>query len=162
MTSEQFYFFWKHRLSQWHMCDFEVDGIVYNCAEQYMMAQKALLFGDEEAHTRIMASDSPAEQKKIGREVKGYNDEEWDKIARDVVRKGNLARFRQNQDQKELLLSTGNKLLVETSPSDPKWGIGMRKDDPRALDRSRWKGTNWLGQILTEVRNQIREEENGS
>lgn len=153
---EVFTFFYKSKLSQWHMVNFVVDGVTYNCAEQYMMAQKALLFGDTEMYKKIMESNSPKFHQDCGREVKGFVQSVWDENARKIVFKGNLARFTQNEDQKKHLLSTGTTTLVETSPIDRVWGIGLGKDDPRARSRSTWRGKNWLGQVLTMVREEIK------
>lgn len=154
--SEEFYFFWKHRLSQWHKCDFVIEGMRYNCAEQYMMAGKAKLFNDLRAHGWIMGSTDPHVHQKVGREVQNFDLQIWNLNARDIVYKGNLARFTQVADQKELLLSTGEKTLVEASPYDRIWGIGLAATDPRAQDKKTWRGSNWLGEVLTRVRNDIR------
>lgn len=156
---EVFTFFYKSKLSQWHMVDFVVDGVTYNCAEQYMMAQKALLFGDTNTYKKIMKSGNPKEHQDYGREVKGFDQSVWDENARKIVFKGNLARFTQNEYQKQHLLSTGTTTLVETSPVDRVWGIGLGKDDPRARSRSTWRGKNWLGQVLTMVREEIKRQD---
>ena len=156
---EVFTFFYKSKLSQWHMVDFVVDEVKYNCAEQYMMAQKALLFGDMDMHKKIMTSNSPREHQNFGRAVKNFNQFIWDENARKIVFKGNLARFTQNEEQKKLLLSTGNTTLVETSPVDRVWGIGLDKNDPRARNRDTWRGNNWLGQVLTMVREEIKRQD---
>ncbi len=149
--------FYGGPLSQWVHCQFEVDGIAYNCAEQYMMAEKAFLFEDEEAYARIMGTSNPSIQKAWGRKVKSFDAEQWYKVARAIVVKGNLAKFGQNLDFKKYLLSTGNKTLVEASPTDLIWGIGLAVDDPRALDKTQWRGFNWLGEALMAVRSQLNE-----
>jgi ribA/ribD-fused uncharacterized protein len=153
---EQFTFFWKGPLSQWHRQTFKVDGVEYNTAEQYMMAEKARHFGDTETLRKIMATTSPKEQKALGREVKGFDSGKWDQISRDVVYKGNLAKFSQNKDLLEKLLATSGTTLAEASPYDTKWGIGLSEDDPKALDRKTWQGKNWLGETLTKVRNDLK------
>lgn len=165
MSESDFVFFWGHEarmenhpeacLSQWWHCDFEVDGVWYNCTEQYMMAQKALHFGDTEAYQQIMASYSPMEQKKLGRKVAGFDEESWNTVRYDVVVKGNIAKFSQNPPLRQYLLSTGDKILVEASPRDTVWGIGMSKEDKDAICPARWKGQNLLGLALMEVRNHI-------
>lgn len=151
----EFTFFWKGPFSQWHKKPFVVDGITYNCAEQYMMAEKARLFGDVEALRKIMATTSPREQKKIGREVKGYDEEKWDIIVKDVIFKGNYAKFSQNKELLDMLLKT-NPVLVEASPYDTKYGVGLLENDPKILDRNNWKGKNWLGEVLTKVRERLK------
>ncbi len=149
---ETFTFFWKHRLSQWHPAPFVVGGISFNCAEQFMMYNKALLFADLDAASRILASESPRDQQAIGRSVRGYDESIWSLFREGIVLAGNFARFNQNADQRELLFSTRGTTLVEASPYDRIWGIGLRADDPRAKDRARWQGLNLLGETLTRVR----------
>jgi ribA/ribD-fused uncharacterized protein len=120
-----------------------------------MMAQKAVLFQDREALAQIMASDSPRIQKGLGRKVRGFNQSKWDAQAREIVYRGNWAKFTQNPDLQELLLATRGTTLVEASPSDRIWGIGLGEDDPQAGDRKTWRGRNWLGEVLTRVRDDI-------
>lgn len=150
--AEAFTFFWKHRLSQWHGAPFVIGGVTFNCAEQYMMHAKALLFADREAAARILAAETPREQQAIGREVKGFDEAVWVLFREGVVFAGNYARFSQNAEQRELLFSTRGTTLVEASPHDRVWGIGLAADDPRARDRSQWLGLNLLGEALTRVR----------
>jgi ribA/ribD-fused uncharacterized protein len=152
---EQFTFFWHGPFSQWHGCWFKVDGVVYNCAEQYMMAQKAALFHDNESLAEIMASDNPRIQKGLGRKVRGFNQSKWDAQSREIVYRGNWAKFTQNDELKQLLLATSGTTLVEASPADRIWGIGLGEDDPQARDRKTWRGRNWLGEVLTKVREDI-------
>ncbi len=149
---ETFTFFWKHRLSQWQHAPFTIGGVTFNCAEQYMMYAKALLFGDREAAVCILAAETPREQQAIGREVLRFDEKVWVMFREGIVYAGNYARFSQNADQRELLFSTRGTTLVEASPYDKVWGIGLSADDPRAKDRSQWLGLNLLGEILTRVR----------
>jgi ribA/ribD-fused uncharacterized protein len=160
---QEFYFFWKHRFGQWTMRDMVVDGVTYCCCEQYMMAEKARLFSDDVVLAKIMASRNPKQIKDLGREVKGMSGPKWDAsdkakwdaAARPVVVKGNMAKFSQHDDLKGMLLSTLGKILVEASPSDTIWGIGLVADDPRAMDMKQWRGTNWLGYALMDVRDEL-------
>jgi len=122
-----------------------------------MMAEKARLFGDNESLAKIMASKSPREQKKLGRKVKNFDPFKWSEVCKEVVRRGNYAKFTQNTELGwKLIESEGT--LVEASPYDRIWGIGLGEDDPRAQDRNQWLGANWLGEVLTEVRQQIVDE----
>ncbi len=164
----EFVFFWeagkntkllenptKNCLSQWAMCNFEVDGVTYNCAEQYMMAEKARIFGDEEVRAQILATDSPETIKKLGREVKGFDSEVWNQHKFNVVVKGNLAKFSQNPPLMEFLKKTGSAVLVEASPYDKVWGIGMKEGDKDIEDAEKWFGINLLGFALMVVRDQL-------
>jgi ribA/ribD-fused uncharacterized protein len=150
--TEKFTFFWSGPFSQWHRCKFVVDGITYNCAEQYMMHQKALFFGDKEIAKKIMGTNSPKTQKALGRKVTPFDAGKWDGVARDVVLQGNLAKFKQNPDLLAKLLATKGTTLVEASPYDKIWGIGLKEDNPKAQNRATWNGKNWLGQVLTAAR----------
>lgn len=148
-------------LGQWWMQDFVVDGVKYNCAEQYMMAQKAIMFNEDGINDRvldlIMKETNPAEMKKYGRRVQNFDSGVWDEKCTEVVKKGNIAKFSQNEDIKEYLISTGEAILVEASPYDTIWGIGMGSDDPNSRLITKWKGKNYLGFVLMEVRDEIRE-----
>lgn len=160
-------FFWKpgqqnqiHKgcLGQWWGCKFTIDGVTYNCAEQYMMAEKARAFPGNEDLIKdfIMPETNPAQHKKYGRMVKNYDDKVWDRIRKDVVVKGNMAKFSQNPELKRFLLNTGNAILVEASPLDKIWGIKMAETDPGVDNPNNWMGTNHLGFALMEVRDELR------
>jgi ribA/ribD-fused uncharacterized protein len=157
--NEQFEFFWKGPFSQWHKRDFVIGGVVYNCAEQFMMAEKARLFGDSETLVKIMATKNPREQKALGREVKNYDDAVWVGHRFPTVLAATIAKFTQNLDLKTILLATGLKTLVEASPEDSIWGIGMAEGDLGIEHRVNWKGLNLLGQALTTTREVFRAEQ---
>lgn len=153
---ERFTFFWEGIFSQWTPCKFiGEDGFNYNCAEQYMMDKKAELFGDRTTQLSIRIAKHPTDQKALGRTVKGFDLTIWNRHARSIVYEGNRLRFTQNIYQRQILLDTKGTTLVEASPYDRIWGIGLRKDDPRALSRSTWLGTNWLGETLTKLRDDL-------
>ncbi len=156
--NEKFTFFWDGPFSQWEPAEFEIEGTIYNCAEQYMMANKAKLFGDLDTLASIMESESPREQKKLGRRVQGFNAERWENVARDVVYEGNYAKFTQNPELMEKLMATKGTTLVEASPYDCIWGIGMSEGDEGIEDRDNWRGLNWLGEVLTGLREDLIEE----
>ena len=147
--------FWGGIFSQWFECRFTVDRITYNCAEQYMMAMKAQHFGDNEALDKILESDSPSEPKAIGRKIKNFDEVSWALVSRNHVYIGNHAKFTQNNQLLEGLLETKGKIIVEASPYDKIWGIGMGVDDPRCFDMQKWRGLNWLGQVLTDLREDL-------
>jgi ribA/ribD-fused uncharacterized protein len=147
----QFTYFWHEwPFSQWSPADFEVDGVRYNCNEQFMMAEKARLFGDTEREALILAASEPRDQKKLGREVSPFDAERWNAVARELVKRGNQAKFDQMADAKEALLATRGTLLVEASPFDTIWGIGLSAKD--AAKGKPWRGANWLGEVLTQIR----------
>lgn len=150
-----FTFFWGGEFSQWYYSKFIVDGVTYNCCEQYMMGQKALMFNDQETFEKIMKISNPKEQKALGRLVKNFNKEIWESKCKDIVYDGNYAKFTQNQRLYNVLLATKGTELVEASVEDKIWGIGLSETDPKAWDKSTWQGTNWLGEILTKLRDDL-------
>lgn len=154
---ERFHFFWRSAspFSQWHPATFTVDGVTYRCAEHFMMAGKARLFGDEATLARILAASSPVTQKQLGRKVSPFDDTVWRREARAIVRAGNEAKFLQNPHLLDALMAIQGRTLVEAAPNDRIWGIGLAEDDPRAASRSTWLGTNWLGEILTDLREDL-------
>jgi hypothetical protein len=154
--TNKFVFFWNGIYSQWHKANMTIGKIEYNSCEQYMMHQKALLFGDEETAELIMLEKNPKEQKKFGRMVKGFDKSVWDKNSLAIVYEGNLAKFSQNPELKKEMLATGNAFFVEASPFDNIWGIGMDEDSQGVEDPSYWLGLNLLGQALTLVKNELR------
>jgi ribA/ribD-fused uncharacterized protein len=161
-------YFWGHTpnpekvtaacLSQWYDCYFEVNGVCYHTTEQYMMASKALLFGDEEVYKEIMAAYHPLDYKKLGRKVHDFNPELWDARKYDIVVEGNKAKFEQNPDLKEFLLSTEDAILVEASPYDKIWGIGLDRETALMGTVAQWQGQNLLGCALMDVRDWLRNE----
>ena len=159
-------YFWGHTinpykitaacLSQWYDCRFEVDGVTYHTTEQYMMACKARLFGDDEVLQEIMTAEHPSKYKKLGRKVRGFVPEIWDAKKYDIVVEGNKAKFGQNLELKDYLLSTGNAILVEASPYDRIWGIGLDRDTAKKGSVNDWRGENLLGCALMETRDWLR------
>lgn len=159
-------YFWGHTpnpkkitkscFSQWYDVYFEIDGIQYHTTEQYMMASKARLFGDEDTLNEIMNATTPFEYKKLGRKVKGFEPCLWDEKKLDIVVEGNKAKYGQNPELKEFLLSTDDAILVEASPYDTIWGIGMDRETALNSKVEDWKGENLLGCALMEVRDWLK------
>ena len=147
--------FMKGPFSQFHGSRFSVDGRDYVCAEQYMHAEKARLFGDDAMADRIMRSDSPHEHKMMGGRVAGFVGETWDARKVAIVTTGNLAKFGQNAGLRRRLLDTGDSILAEANPKDFIWGIGMAENDPAAQDPANWQGQNLLGKVLMSVREML-------
>lgn len=146
----------KACFSQWFPCQFVEEGIIYKTAEHYMMANKAKLFYDEEILNKVLNSETPNEAKNLGRKVENFNSKIWDHHKYDIVKQANILKFSQNQDLKEFLLSTENKILVEASPYDTIWGIGMLETDSNIQNPSLWNGENLLGFALMEVRDALK------
>lgn len=142
-------------LSQWWPSAFVADGITYLHAEGFMMAEKARLFGDESTRRRIIATEHPAEAKKLGRLVRGFDETAWAAASFDLVVQGNLAKFSQHEDLRRYLVSTAPRVLVEASPRDCIWGIGLSAQSDRATRPSEWRGQNLLGFALMAVRSQL-------
>jgi ribA/ribD-fused uncharacterized protein len=158
MNNDKFIFFYGGYFSQWAQTKFTIDGVEYNTAEQYMMCQKALLFGDDEAYQKILRSHDPSIQKATGRKVKNFDADKWSAVAKSVVYRANLAKF-STPYLKKFLLDTGDREIVEASPTDRIWGIGMAENDPDRFDKSKWRGTNWLGEVIMQVRDTLRNQQ---
>jgi ribA/ribD-fused uncharacterized protein len=161
-NSVKYIFFWGHQkpkiginkscFSQWYESSFISDGILYSTAEHFMMAEKAKLFSDNNALTKIIKAKEPGKAKRIGREIKNFNEETWLRNRFEIVINANLLKFEQNLELKEFLLKTGDRVLVEASPVDTIWGIGLASDNPKIEDPNAWKGLNLLGFALMVVR----------
>lgn len=164
--SADYLLFWGHTpkaqtavdascLSQWFPCAFTIDGLRYATAEHFMMAEKARLFRDADAVPRILDARSPSEAKALGRAVRGFDAAAWEAARFEAVVRGNVAKFGQNEDLGAFLRGTKDKVLVEASPRDRIWGIGMGRSNPDALLPARWRGRNLLGFALMEARAQL-------
>jgi ribA/ribD-fused uncharacterized protein len=150
-----FFFTEASPFSQWYRCAFTAGGLAFNCAEQYMMHGKATLFGDAAVAAKILAADHPRAHKALGRQVAGFDDTRWRAERERIVLDGNRAKFTQNPALREQLLATAGTTLVEASPTDKIWGIGLAATDPRANDPAQWRGHNLLGKILTALRDEL-------
>jgi ribA/ribD-fused uncharacterized protein len=146
----------KQCLSQWYEAPFTEDGRTYPTAEHYMMVGKALLFGDGHTARRVLAARTPGEAKSLGRQVRGFDEDTWVANRVEVVVRGNLAKFGAHEDLRSYLLDTGDRVLVEASPVDRIWGIGLAADDERVHDPAAWRGLNLLGEALMTVRERLR------
>lgn len=156
--TDKFYFFWRHQFGQWTLRNMTApDGITYNCCEQYMMYQKAMLFGDRETAEKILAEPEPALQQNLGRGVQHFDSVLWDQHKMAVVLYGNFLKFSQHHDLRDRLVATGNKILAEASPVDLVWGVGFKDSDDRILDTANWTGKNLLGQVLMSIRALIKD-----
>ncbi|MFB8178719.1 NADAR family protein [Streptomyces sp. NPDC055966] len=158
--------FWGHRptkdgsigascLSQWWPSPFVVDGVEYATAEHWMMAGKARLFEDEEAERKVLAAGHPSRAKKAGRLVRGFDEEIWERERFRIVVEGSVHKFASDDALRAFLLGTGDRVLVEASPVDRVWGIGLAATDEAAMDPQRWKGPNLLGFALMAARERL-------
>lgn len=164
--STYYIFFWreingndevnKSCLSQWYHAPFKSNEYTFNTTEHYMMARKALLFRDKETFIKIIKAITPAEAKSLGRQVKNFDEAIWDENKFDIVVKGNLLKFSQNKPLQDYLLSINDSILVEASPYDRIWGIGLNENSPHVNDPFRWNGQNLLGFALMEVRDTLK------
>ena len=154
--TEKFTFFYRSNnvFSQWYEgAPFTKFGITFKTAENFMMWRKGLLFGAPQLVLDKIIQASPRDAKRMGRNlIQFFNEGIWDVAARPLVAEGNYAKFSQNREALAALLRTEGTTLVEASPTDRVWGIGLTADDPRAQQRETWLGTNWLGEVLTEMR----------
>ena len=135
-----------------------MDLVEYTCAEQFMMALKVHLLGDDSALSAILATDDPREQKHLGRQVRHFDHESWQQECENIVLRDNLAKFSQNEDMRLALIHTGKRRLTEASPHDKLWGIGLSACDYRAYSPGSWRGSNLLGQALEHLRETIYNE----
>lgn len=157
--TDKYIFFWGSVFSNWYFRDFEYEGIKFKNSEQMYMWLKAKHFKDDETAELILQTPHPKKNKALGRQVKNFNDEEWMVNSFSAMVAANYGKFNQNPELKRLLLSTDDLTLVEASPYDKIWGIGLHWEDDACLDENNWKGMNLLGKALMRVRDAIREEE---
>lgn len=158
--------FWGHRprkdgkigkscFSQWWLSNFIFSGMQFCCAEQWMMAQKAALFNDKKILESILDSTSPKEMKSLGKKINRFNENTWNENKYSIVLFGSYLKFSQNSQLKSFLLETEDTVIVEASPYDKIWGIGLKAEDPDAYNPEKWNGENLLGFALMEVRDAI-------
>ena len=164
----KYVFFWGHQkpkdgsvgkscFSQWYDAPFYVENNFYKTAEHFMMAEKARLFDDFNSEKAILKSGNPGEAKRLGRNVIGFDNDTWNQKRFEIVVNANKAKFEQNPALGDFLLATGKRVLVEASPVDKIWGIGMAEDNEHLENPFKWKGLNLLGFALMEVRSQLEQ-----
>ena len=163
----RYLFFWGHQpsrdgtitascLSQWFAVSFTIDNVYYATAEHWMMASKARLFGDDVTLQQILSAADPKTAKSLGRKVENFDDNVWKQHCRRLVTEGNVAKFSQNDSLRAFLLATEDHVLVEASPYDRIWGIGLKATDEKAKHPATWEGENLLGFALMDVREQLK------
>lgn len=158
MENKNYTFFWEDvsPFSQWHRAGFTIDGVYYKTAEHWMMWKKAMLFGDTDSAEKAIKANHPRDAKAVGRAVKGFVKKDWEENCKQFVYDGNYAKFTQNKACMDALMATGDTLLVEASPYDYIWGIGLDEEQAKKIPQKDWPGTNWLGEILTRLRDDLK------
>lgn len=157
-------FFWSGPFSQWYRSPFEINGSTYRTAEHWMMASKAALFQDTAVMAEIMKAKDPSDVKALGRQIAGYDDETWRKVRFQIVCRGSYEKFRQSPELLAYLLDTGDREIVEASPYDKIWGVGMGaaaaatfyREQMLAYDWCEWPGLNLLGEALMAARTMLQ------
>lgn len=172
-ASFSYLLFWGHRpradgrasascFSQWFDAPFDHEGQRYATAEHFMMAEKARLFGDQEARAKALSAPTPDAAKKVGRQVRGFDEAKWVQHRFDIVVQANRAKFAQHHAMAAFLRDTGDQVLVEASPYDTIWGIGLGAKDERCQNPQQWRGLNLLGFALMVVRAELQAGERAS
>lgn len=145
--------------SQDYPSRFELGGIGYNCCTQWMAAEKARVFGDQDLRDQILATDDPRRQRDLGRRVRGFRHDKWDGLCREIAFIGNLMKYTHDEELGKMLLATGNLHFAKAGSDDLIWGTGLPLTDQGAVNPTKWRGKNWLGQTLLDVRTALREEQ---
>jgi len=156
----EFFYETSSLFSNWYPAQYTLNGIMFNCSEQGVMYDKAILFGDENVATEIMKCNSSQQRKmkQLGRTVKNFDENIWKNNREKIYHKHCSAKFKSNQYLKNALLNTHDKILVEASPTDLIWGIGLSEEDAIVTPVKNWKGLNLLGKILTQIREEIKQD----
>jgi ribA/ribD-fused uncharacterized protein len=146
----------EYMLSQWYPSPFSVNEAVYKSAGQWMMARKALIFGDRKSYKKIMDADTPDQIRFLGGSISGFDETIWSERKYEIVREGNFHKFNQNRKLRAYLMSTGNAVLAQANPFDKVWGIGLSAEAKNISDPYTWEGLNLLGFALMEIREYLR------
>lgn len=157
-------FFWHEYdkngcFSNWYESKFIIGEFEYFCVEQYMMSQKALLFGDVPTNTKILRANTPSECKNLGKQVSPFDSAVWDENKYNIVKTAVKAKFSQNDDLRNMLIGTYDSVLAEASPFDGVWGIKLTADQAKNIPETEWPGENLLGKALMEVRSELLNKE---
>lgn len=128
----------------------------FNSTTQYIAAAKATLFHDDETLEKILDEEDIQKQKQLDQQIKNYKADIWTQKCRQIVYNGTYDKFYQNDKIFSLLVSTENKTIVASMPTDRIWGVGMSCFDIKIKFKHNWKGKNWLGQVLMKIREDLR------
>ena len=149
-------YFLRGVLSNFEKCYIKYRGHLFATTEQAFMWEKAVFFNDHESASKILKEENPAKAKKLGREVKNFDDSKWSEVCYEIMYKINYEKYSQNTRLKNILLNTGDKMIIEANPRDTRWAIGLSAEDDRVLDESQWQGENLLGKVLMQVRQELK------
>lgn len=156
ITDTHVYFWGDPTFSNWGEAEFTYKRGNFANSEQAFMFEKAMLFEDYEIAAEILRNDNPSYVKKLGRKVHKFDANIWSSHRYQIMLNVCLAKFEQNEDLLKILLSTGDKIIVEASPFDRIWGVGLAWNDDKILDKKNWQGLNLLGEVLMDVRKQLK------
>ena len=154
-------YFWGSFLSNFYLTkigstkDMCIQNQTFNCSEQVYMIEKAAFFGDFASVEKMLKCEDGASVKALGRKVKNFDVEAWDKVSYEKMLIACRAKFFQNNLLSLQLCRTESKKIVEASPTDLIWGVGLYEDDDRILDDKNWTGENRLGKVLMQVREEL-------
>jgi hypothetical protein len=154
--TDKYVFFWGSEFSNWFECRFKYKNLNFYNSEQAFMWEKAVFFGDMTIAAQVLKTPNPRDNKALGRKIKGFDAGKWLIDGYPYMIAVNMAKFSQNSRLKAILLSTGDKIIVEASPYDTIWGIGLHWEDDKVLDEKNWRGMNLLGKALMEIREKLR------
>lgn len=152
MNDTNYIFFYGGAFSNWYPSPMIIDNLPFANSEQAFMWYKAITFDDLETADKVLSATDPRKAKALGRSVSNYSDSVWNKLRYNIMVDILKHKFAQNQDYMVELMATGNKVIVEASPTDTIWGIGLSQYDPDRFDEFKWKGSNLLGKALMDVR----------
>lgn len=146
-------YFWGSHFSNFFPIEFNYKGYTFPTTEHAFMWEKARFFNDSEIAELILKAEHPNGAKALGRKIKNYDNNQWNEVRFDVMYKVNRSKW---QTLKDILIKTGNKIIVEASPMDKIWGVGLSENDPLILDEKNWKGQNLLGKVLMKIRDDFK------
>lgn len=149
-------YFLRGVLSNFEKCYIKYKGHLFATTEQAFMWEKAVFFNDHESASKILREENPAKAKKLGREVKNFDDSKWSKVCYEIMYLINYEKYFQNTRLKNILLNTGDKMIIEANPRDFRWSCGLEANDPNIENEEDWPGENLLGKVLMELRKDLK------
>jgi ribA/ribD-fused uncharacterized protein len=151
-----FFYKTKECFSNFYKAQFVYMDKTFPTSEHAFMWAKAKYFDAHDYADKILETPDPMDAKYLGRLVPNYKEDVWDTVREEFMFQACLAKFSQNEGCKSCLLGTGDRILVEASPTDKIWGIGLDENNPEIYITERWQGRNLLGIVLMRVRDELR------